>query len=82
MEQTYIKKAGIYPYRVVARFLHYLEVRLGQFSKRQKADARDVCKAWLDRIDNLPIGLRRNQIVRTARTVASDSYDFVVHELR
>jgi hypothetical protein len=77
MQQTHIRKAGFYPYRVVARFLTYLEVRIGQFSRRQKTDALDICKLWLVRIDGLPPGIRRNAIVKQARSSAAESYDLV-----
>jgi hypothetical protein len=82
MEQTFIKKAGLYPYRVVARFVGYLEVRVGQFSKRQKTEAQEICRSWLEKIDGLPVGLRRNSIVRQARSAASESFDLLSYELR
>lgn len=77
MQQTYIKKAGFYPYRIVGNFERFLEVRLGQFAKKQKEEAKDICRSWLLRIDALPDGLRRNQIVKRARIVVSDSYDMI-----
>ena len=77
MRQTYIKKAGMYPYRVVANFLRYLEIRGAKFSKTQKGNVADICKSWSARIDGLQPGLRRNAIIKRARLIAADSYDLI-----
>src|SRR5271166_2815527 len=77
LQQTFITRAGLYPYKVAARFLEFLEVRGGRFTDRQKEQARELCKGWLNRIDELPVQTRRNVIVRGARMSVSGSYDLL-----
>lgn len=77
MQQTYSRDAGMYPYKVAAMFFDFFEVRSSKFSKRQKREAAELCKTWIDRIDNLPKQIQKNRIVALARDSVADSFDFL-----
>jgi hypothetical protein len=77
LRQTYMERAGTYPYKVAGMFLGYLEVRGKQFSKEQKQAVTGACEAWLSRIEGLDLRTQRNGLVRRARASVSASYDLV-----
>ena len=54
MKQTYLKKTGLFPYKVASTFLKYLEIRGDTFTTSQKKQTKDICSGWLSRIAELP----------------------------
>jgi hypothetical protein len=62
---------------VASRFFEYVETRSEKFSGKQESEALEICRSWLTRIDTLPPNIKRNKLVREARSSIADSHDYL-----
>lgn len=81
-QQTYLKRTGMYPYKVVSMFGDYLDVRAGQFSTKQKREAMETCLRWVQRIDELQHAPRKNKLVKQARASVLEGYEQMTELLK